>query len=80
MKRLLMHLTKYIYVSDMKTGITHWSRTAVYDFDLPDEYITDTNTLWLEHVHPEDRDLYLTDIMAVLDLLGFILTCCYKAV
>lgn len=26
----------YIYVTDMKTGITHWSRTAVYDFDLPD--------------------------------------------
>lgn len=69
----------YIYVSDMKTGITHWSKTAVYDFDLPDEFITDTNTLWLEHVHPEDRDIYLADIMAVLEGRSKHHNCQYRA-
>lgn len=69
----------YIYVSDMKKGITRWSQIAVDFFGLPGEYIENAGEVWAEYIHPEDRDLYLKDIMAVLNGKSKQHNCQYRA-
>lgn len=56
----------FIYVSDMRNNLTRWSTGAVNLFGI-EEYQKDTSSKWLEYVHPDDRDAYLTDISAVFN-------------
>lgn len=56
----------FVYVTDLKTDLTRWSKRAVDYFGLPGEYIHGTANLWIEKVHPEDREGYLGDLMPVL--------------
>ncbi|MBR1752432.1 MAG: GGDEF and EAL domain-containing protein [Ruminococcus sp.] len=60
-------LKRYVYMCDMTTNISRWSRNAVEYFGLPDEYMYDAGSLWAEHIHPDDRQMYLDDIGAVFD-------------
>ena len=53
---------RYLYVCNMKTGISRWSKNAVEYFGLPGEYMEDAGTIWAEHIHPEDRGKYIEDI------------------
>lgn len=69
----------YIYVSDMKTGVTRWSKEAVDYFGLPSEYIEDTTTMWVEHIHPEDRSIFIEDISKVLNGTSRKHNCQYRA-
>lgn len=55
----------FVYVSDMKTNLTRWSASAVEYFDLEGEYIYDVNIKWVSLVHPDDRQMYSDDLMAV---------------
>lgn len=55
----------YIYVCDMKTNISRWSQNAVEYFSMPGEYMEGADQVWLERIHPEDRERYLEDIHAV---------------
>ncbi len=55
----------YIYVCDMATDISRWSRSAVDYFALEDEYISNAATVWAERIHPDDIDLYTDDITKV---------------
>lgn len=55
----------YIYVCDMKTDESRWSKNAIDYFDMPSEYMNGAGMIWLEKIHPEDRDIYLKDIEAV---------------
>ena len=52
----------YVYVCDMKTNMSRWSKTAVEYFGLPDEYMLDAGLIWSEHIHPNDREKYDKDI------------------
>ena len=56
---------RYVYLCNMETGISRWSRNAVEDFGLPGEYMEDAGLVWAQHIHPEDREMYLKDIEAV---------------
>ncbi len=56
---------RYVYLCNMETGISRWSRNAVEDFGLPGEYMEDAGLVWAQHIHPEDREAYLKDIEAV---------------
>lgn len=56
---------RYIYICNMATGISRWSKTAVEDFGLPGEYMERAGAVWAEHIHPEDREAYIKDIQAV---------------
>ena len=56
---------RYVYLCNMETGVSRWSRNAVEDFGLPGEYMEDAGMVWAQHIHPEDRDAYLKDIEAV---------------
>lgn len=53
---------KYVYLCDMWTGVSKWSKSAVEYFGLPGEYMEDISTIWGSHVHPEDRKRYQKDI------------------
>ena len=52
----------YLYLCNMETNVSRWSRSAVDYFGLPGEYMLDVKTIWEEYIHPEDRDAYRTDI------------------
>lgn len=56
---------RYIYMTNMTTGVTRWSKNAVEYFHLPGEYFLDAGNVWAEYVHPDDRQGYLDDIQAV---------------
>ncbi|MBO5487677.1 MAG: EAL domain-containing protein, partial [Eubacterium sp.] len=58
---------RYVYVCNMKTGISRWSVNAVEDFGLPGEYMKDAGLIWAEHIHPDDRSAYLLEISEIFE-------------
>lgn len=58
--------TTYIYMCNLNTNVSRWSKTAVDYFGLPGEYMYDAGNIWLGFVHPDDRDAYAKDVEAVL--------------
>lgn len=58
--------TTYIYMCNLQTNVSRWSRTAVDYFGLPGEYMYDAGNIWLGFVHPDDRKTYAQDVEAVL--------------
>lgn len=69
----------YIYVCDMKTDISRWSKNTVDYFNLEGEYIEGTGAKWMEYIHPDDRALYLKDIEAVFSGASSRHSCQYRA-
>lgn len=55
----------YIFLCDMWTDMSRWSKNAVDYFGLPGEYMEDAGNIWAQHIHPEDRRRYQEDIDAV---------------
>lgn len=53
---------RHVFICNMDTGISRWSKKAVEYFALPGEYMKDAGKIWAEHIHPEDRAKYLKDI------------------
>jgi PAS domain S-box len=48
----------YVFLCDMESDISKWSKSAVEYFGLPDEYMKNAGGIWAEHIHPDDRDYY----------------------
>lgn len=69
----------YIYVCDMKTNISRWSRAAVEYFGLAGEYLEDAENVWGEHVHPDDLKIYTEDIEGVFSGKNKYHNCQYRA-
>ncbi len=69
----------YIYVCDMRTNISRWSRALVEYFNLSGEYIENAGAVWEEHIHPEDRALYNEDINGVFSGAKSRHECQYRA-
>ena len=69
----------YIYVCDMESDLSRWSKNTVDYFGLEDEYIEGAGAKWLEHIHPDDRALYLKDIEAVFSGASSRHSCQYRA-
>lgn len=55
----------YTYLCNMKTNVSRWSLSAVFDFDLPSEYMLAADSIWEERIHPDDRAAYRMDLEAV---------------
>ncbi len=55
----------YIYVCEMKTDISRWSKASVEYFGLEGEYLKNAANVWAEHIHPDDLSIYTEDIDAV---------------
>lgn len=58
--------TTYIYMCNLSSNVSRWSKTAVDYFGLPGEYMVDAGNVWLGFVHPDDREAYSADVEAVL--------------
>ena len=56
---------RYLYLCNMRTNVSRWSRSAVEYFGLPGEYIYDAGNVWAQHIHPDDRQMYFDDLNAV---------------
>lgn len=69
----------YIYVTDMKKDLSRWSSNAVDYFGLEDEYIYNAKDMWLQHIHPDDREEYLKDISTVFSGQSASHNCQYRA-
>jgi diguanylate cyclase (GGDEF)-like protein len=69
----------YIYVCDMKTGVSRWSPNAVDYFQMPGEYFLDAANIWMEKIHPDDRDRYFLDIESVFSGRQMRHQCQYRA-
>lgn len=61
-----MSQNMYIYMCNLETGISRWSKSAVNYFGLPGEYFENAADVWGNCVHPDDRHLYREDLNAVL--------------
>lgn len=48
----------YVYLCDMKTNLSRWSKSAVDFFGLPSEYMYDAGAIWEQRIHPDDRETY----------------------
>ncbi len=69
----------YIYVCDMKTDVSRWSKAAVEYFGLDSEYIKDAANQWAKHVHPDDLATYTDDITSVFSGKKKYHDCQYRA-
>ena len=69
----------YIYVCDMKSDLSRWSKNSVDYFNLEGEYIEGAGPKWMEHIHPDDRAAYLKDIEAVFSGASSRHSCQYRA-
>ncbi|WP_028042462.1 bifunctional diguanylate cyclase/phosphodiesterase [Candidatus Stoquefichus massiliensis] len=69
----------YIYVCDMRTDESRWSKNTIDYFSMPCEYMKGAGMIWLEKIHPQDRDVYLTDIQAVFSGQSQHHNCQYRA-
>lgn len=57
----------FIYVTDMSQDLTRWSKKAVDFFGLEGEYLHGVKEMWLNQIHPDDRQVYIDDITAVFN-------------
>lgn len=57
--------SRYIFVTNMWTDVSHWSKNAVEYFGLPGEYMESVGDIWEDRIHPEDRERYHQDIEEV---------------
>lgn len=55
----------YVFITDMKNGMARWSKNCVEYFDLPGEYMTHVEDVWLPKIHPDDRCIYQKDMQAM---------------
>ncbi len=54
--------SRYLFMRNMKTRHSRWSPNAVDFFGLPGEYMDDAYHTFLEHIHPEDKDRFQTEM------------------
>lgn len=55
----------YFYLTNLQTNVSRWSKRAVVDFDLPGEYMYQVEDIWIERIHPEDREMFRQSIQDV---------------
>ena len=69
----------YIYVCDMKSDISRWSKNTVDFFGLDSEYMEHAGERWMQKIHPDDRAEYFEDIDAVFSGRSVRHSCQYRA-
>ncbi len=69
----------YIYVCDMESDLSRWSKNSVEYFNLESEYIEGAGAKWMERIHPDDRASYIKDIDAVFSGASSRHSCQYRA-
>lgn len=57
---------RYLFVCNVDTDQSHWSRNAARDFGLPSENMYQMDKVWSQHIHPDDRDAWYRDIEDIM--------------
>ncbi len=57
--------TRYIYLCNMETNVSKWSKNAVDFFGLPGEFMYNANWIWTTHIHPDDLEGYNNQIRPI---------------
>ncbi len=52
----------YLFVCDIESNWSRWSHNAVIDFGLPSDMMHDVGSIWIEHIHPSEREAWSNDI------------------
>lgn len=53
---------RYYYVCDIDHDESYWSNNAVRDFGLPSSHMHGAGNIWVEHIHPDDRAAYVSEV------------------
>lgn len=56
----------YLFITNMETNVTRWSRNAVEYFHMPDDYMYDVDSFWEKRIHPDDLTEYKRKLEHVL--------------
>ena len=56
----------YPYMTNLETGVTRIAPGMAEFFGLGAEFIQDFSPIWMEHIHPADRDGYEQDLRATM--------------
>lgn len=56
----------YPYLTNMETNVTRIAPAMGEFFGLDGEFFDDFNTVWSQHVHPDDLQEYISDISATI--------------
>ncbi len=54
--------SRYVFIADLETDVSRWSKNAVDFFGLPGETMEKAGEIWATHIHPKDRDSYIKSI------------------
>lgn len=69
----------YPYITNLDTGVTRISRSWMEFFRLEDEFYADFNSVWINYIHPNDRDKFLNDIRDTFEGRKKYHDCTYRA-
>ena len=56
----------YPYLNNLETNVTRVAPAMAEFFGLESEFIDDFATVWMEHVHPDDMQEYVSDLSATM--------------
>ncbi len=56
-----------VFLCDMRHDFSRWSKRAVEYFGMPGEYMIHAGDIWMEHIHPDDKESYMESTKALFD-------------
>ena len=69
---------QFVFIEDMNTGISTWSKEAVEYFGLPDTNIKNTTEVFKVLVHPDDLKMWVREINEVFAMKSDGFFCTYQ--
>ena len=69
----------YPFITNLETNVTRISPNWSKFFGLDEEFFGDFNGVWLDYVHPDDRQAYVDDITATINGRQHYHNCEYRA-
>lgn len=58
---------RYLFICNLDTKVSRWSKQAVEDFGLSGEYMYDVGNVLKPYIHPEDREVFMTEMEAIFE-------------
>ena len=62
----LTDIGRYLFICNVDTDQSRWSRNAVQDFGLPSGTVYQMDKIWSQHIHPDDIGAWRQDIEEVM--------------
>ena len=69
---------KFIYVHDMRSGVTAWTQEAMEFFNLPEYLMSNTTAMMKVLIHPEDFERWKKELAASLSLRNKEFLCSFR--